>query len=383
MTSVLPIEGVKESLINSFKSIASMKEDFVSYMILAIVLVIIIIMLFYYISLTRLQNTQCNSMEKIYGTLNGKIKSINSNNPEFKYNLNDYYINTAFNCCSGGSLKNDFVNICNLKSILKQGVRCLDFAIFSVDDIPVVSTSTVNNSFYIKETYNSIDFKEVMKIIANYGFSGSTSPNPKDPIIIHLRVKSNNLNIYDKMGDIFKMYDNFFLGSDFSFENSNRNIGALPIIQFMNKIILVVDKTNNTFLQSSKFSEFVNLTSNSMFMRSYTYNEIKNSPDTNELTEYNKQNMTIVLPDEGSDPNNPSTVLCQAYGCQMTAMRFQLMDNILAINNSLFDNYGYSFILKPEDLRSKQVTIPIPEPQRPELSYATRNVTTDFYSFDF
>jgi len=76
-------------------------------------------------------------------------------------------------------------------------------------------------------------------------------------------------------------------------------------------------------------------------------------------------------------------VLCQAYGCQMTAMRFQLMDNILAINNSLFDNYGYSFILKPEDLRSKQVTIPIPEPQRPELSYATRNVTTDFYSFDF
>ena len=53
--------------------------------------------------------------------------------------LYDYYIKTAYNACAGGSYKNDFVNICNLKAILKQGVRCLDFEIYSVDDKPPVN----------------------------------------------------------------------------------------------------------------------------------------------------------------------------------------------------------------------------------------------------
>jgi hypothetical protein len=93
--------------------------------------------------------------------------------------------------------------------------------------------------------------------------------------------------------------------------------------------------------------------------------------------------MTIVLPDKGTSPANPSGFLCRAYGCQMIAMRYQMVDNLLMENALFFDRASYAFALKPENLRYIPVTIPTPTPQNPEYSYATRNASTDFYSFNF
>jgi hypothetical protein len=39
--------------------------------------------------------------------------------------------------------------------------------------------------------------------------------------------------------------------------------------------------------------------------------------------------------------------------------------------------------LKPENLRYIPVTIPTPTPQNPAYSYATREASTDFYSFKY
>jgi hypothetical protein len=119
-------------------------------------------------------------------------------------------------------------------------------------------------------------------------------------------------------------------------------------------------------------------------MRSCRYNnDIVNNQDVNELTEYNKTNMTIVLPDNSINPGNPSGLLSRTYGCQMVAMRYQYVDNFLEENALFFDGVGYAFVLKPANLRYTAVTIPDPTPQNPQLSYATRNVTTDYYNFNF
>lgn len=367
---------------DAFKKIANMKEVFISSIILLFVLIIIIVVICYLTFLSKREASTCNTMEDMYGTINGKITSLNANDSDCSGNLNDYYVNTAFNCCSGGSYKNDFVDVCNLKSVLKQGVRGLDFEIYSVDDKPVISTS-VEDDFYIKETFNSVPFGEAMNIITNYGFSQSDAPNYQDPIIIHLRIKSNNQNIYTAMAKIFKSSERYMLGPDYSFENFNRNICNDPLMSFMGKIIIIVDRTNNAYLQNQEFLEYVNLTSNSVFMRSYTYYNVKNNPDVQELTEYNKRNYTIVLPDKESDPANPSVLLGHNYGCQMVAMRFQKVDSNLAQNKLIFNRAGYGFILKPLELRYQVLTIPAPTPQNPALSYGTRNVTKDFYSFDF
>ena len=117
-------------------------------------------------------------------------------------------------------------------------------------------------------------------------------------------------------------------------------------------------------------------------MREYDYYNVKNNPDVQELTDFNKRSLTIVLPDNGANPANSSGVLCRAYGCQMVAMRFQLVDNFLLDNTMFFDRAGYAFSLKPAALRYQPVTIPTPTPQNPAYSYATRNNATDYYNFN-
>jgi hypothetical protein len=222
-----------------------------------------------------------------------------------------------------------------------------------------------------------------MDVINNYAFSGGTCPNPTDPLLIHLRIKSNNQEMYSNLSNIFKSYSSLMLGKDYSYENSGNNLGNTPLLSLQNKIILIVDKINNSFLQNEAFLEYVNLTSNSVFMRAVNYYDVKNNPDTQELTEYNKRDMTIVLPEKGANPANPSGLLCREYGCQMVAMRYQLVDNLLMENTLFFDEGGYAFCLKPDYLRYQPVTIPTPIPQNPAYSYKTRNSTTDYYNFNF
>ena len=362
----------------------TMDKNFGSYMITAIILILLIVMIWYIIYLTKLETTENSYMNDLYPSINGNIRAISANATDSSGCLYDYYIKTAYNACSGGSYKNDFVSIDVLKAVIKQGVRCLDFEVYLVDNNPVVATST-QDSVYIKETFNSVNFADVMKTINSYAFSGGTCPNPTDPIIIHLRVKSNQQKTYSKMATIFKSYDSAMLGKEYSFENDRQNLGTLPLLQFQKKIILVVEKNsnnNNAFLENNEFMEYVNLTSNSVFMRAYNYYDIKNNPDTDELTNYNRNNMTIVFPDNGSNPGNPSALLCRTYGCQMVAMRYQYVDNFLEENAMFFDRTGSAFALKPQPLRYVPITIPDPTPQNPNYSYATRTVSSDFYSFN-
>ena len=366
---------------NYLRSITDMNNSFVSYMIIALVCILLIIMIYYIIYLTKLESSECDFMNNLYSSVDGNIRPVSSNDPDCSGCLYDYYIKTAYNACSGGSYKNDFVDICNLKAVIKQGVRCLDFEIYSVDDKPVVATST-QDSYYVKETFNSVNFADVMTTINSYAFAGGTCPNPTDPIIIHLRIKSNNQKIYSNMAQIFKSYDSVMLGKDYSFESGGTNLGITPLLQFQKKIILVVEKINNAFLENREFLEYVNLTSNSMFMRAYNYDGVKNNPDINELTNYNKKNMTIVFPDKGTNPVNPNGIICREYGCQMVAMRYQYVDNYLEENALFFDRANYAFALKPQALRFIPVTIPDATPQNPDYSYATRTVSTDYYSFN-
>ena len=367
---------------NALSGIKNLKEDFVSNMILGFILLLVILMIVYIIYLTKLPSRECDFMNDIYGTINGNIRSINASDEDCSGNLNEYYVKTAYNACSGGSYKNDVVDICNLKAVLKQGVRGLDFEIYSIDNEPVVATSTADN-YYIKETYNSVSFSNVMTTIQNYAFSGSTAPNFTDPILIHLRFMSNNQSMYSNLANIFKSYDSLLLGKEYSYETAGHNLGGEPLLNFMNKVILIFDRTNTAFLENKDLMEYVNMTSNSIFMRAYSYYDVKNNPDLDELREYNKRNMTIVFPDSGSNPVNPNGVLSRDAGCQMVAMRYQTVDNYLLQSTLFFDNCGYAFCLKPQDLRYQPVTIAEPTTQDPALSYETRNVTTDFYSFDF
>ena len=372
--------SAEKTMNNAIKSVTDMKESTAVFLIMGITLMIILIAILYYFYYARLRSKECSSMTSIYGGLNGKIKSIDKSD-QFNYTFKDYYIKSAYNCCSGGNYKNDYVDTCILKNLLKQGVRGLDFEIFSINDQPIVATST-SDSYYVKETFNYINFGDIMNIIRDYAFATSTAPNSLDPIIIHLRIKSTNQAMYKNFAKLLQSYDSILLSKDYDSEYYGQNFGNVEIQKLMGKVVIIVDRSNPSFLECPEFYKFINMTSNSVFMRALHYYDIKYSPDMNELIEFNKQNMTIGMPDKGSNPENPSSMVMRETGCQLLGMRYQSIDTNIEENDIFFDENGYAFVLKPEKLRYIPITIPLPPPQNPELSYATRTVQSDFYKFD-
>ena len=375
------MSSVSNSIGNAFNKIQNMNDStaiFALSVVNMVILVLALVVYFYYtgtIFSNGLRAKDCNFMNIMYGSVNGKIHSINVNNQNFQQPLRDYYIKSAYNACSGGNYKNDYVDTCVVKSLLKQGVRALDFEIFYIDDTPVVATTTTDN-YCVKETFNYVSFGEVLNVISNYAFTTSTAPNPVDPIFLHLRIKSSNQKIYEKLTELF---DNFnktnsrILGPAFSY--SNRNITEMKLNELAGKVIIMVDGSNKTFL-TTPFNEYVNIVSNTAILRGLTNYEIVYTPDMNELINHNMVNMTIGFPDKGSNPPNPNSIVMRNNGCQFMAMRYQTVDTNLEENNMFFEDNGTAFVLKPENLRYKVQTIAAPAPQNPNVSYATKNITT-------
>jgi hypothetical protein len=370
----------EKAINNAIKTVTEMKESTAVFLIIGITFMIILIAFIYYFYYSGLRKRECKNMDAIYGELNGKIRSIDDSD-QFSYTFKDYYIKTAYNCCSGGNYKNDYVDTCILKYLLKQGVRGLDFEIFSIDDKPVVSTST-SDSYYVKETFNYVNFVDVMNIIRDYAFATSTAPNSLDPIVIHLRIKSTNQEMYKNFAKLLENYDSILLGKEYDSEFYGHNFGNVELKKLMGKVIIIVDRSNTSFLECPEFYKFINMTSNSVFMRALHYYDIKYTPDLTELIDFNKQNMTIGMPDKGANPENPSSIVMRETGCQLLGMRYQTIDTNIEENDIFFDENGYAFVLKPEPLRYIPVTIPLPPPQNPELSFATKTVQSDFYKFE-
>lgn len=322
----------------------------------------------------------CNDINQIYTDI-GKVASFNMTASENQgMCLRDFYVKTAYNCCAIGGFKNTYVSTCALKQIIRQGVRCLDMEIYSLDGKPVVAVSSLND-YNFKQSFNSIPLLDVMNVINNYAFSGGTCPNPNDPLVIHFRLKTDHNDTIGKISDaIFMTVHNRLLGKDYSYEYQGNNLGAVEMKDLMGKVIIAVDKDNKKFLSTS-LDEYVNICSNSMFMRALRNHAVKYAPDMSELIEYNKKNMSITMPDlSGSDKNSPASLHLK-YGCQFVGMNYQNYDSNLEFYETMFAEGKSAFVLRPENLRYVPVTIQKPPPQNENLSYATRSVKSDYYNF--
>ena len=94
------------------------------FIIIIILVALIFISIFWWVyGKLTLDNANCQRMNKLYNNF-PPIHTINIGNQQFSNNLRDYYIKTAYNCCSAGTNKNDFVNVCALKKCISL-VWCL------------------------------------------------------------------------------------------------------------------------------------------------------------------------------------------------------------------------------------------------------------------
>jgi hypothetical protein len=355
----------------------NMKKETITGFLYFIMCLIIIYLIWWFYSMSTKESTTCKKFNTLYGKINGKISSAytSSNNDDFDYMFRDYYIKTAYNCCSTGDYKNGVVSTCALKSVLKQGTRALDFEIYSIDNEPIVATSTVKNN-YVKESLNSITFNEVMNMLVSYGFAAGSVPNPLDPIVIHIRFKSTNIAMYNNLAKIFKSNAKRLLDSSkYGNENNHENFGKVPLQNLMGKIVVIVNNNNRTFADVPALYKYVNMASGSILMRQLTLNEVVNNPNTQELTEYNKRQMTICIPNEFDiSPSNPSSILCRNLGIQMVAVRYQEPDVNFDEQTQFFNKENHAFVLKPAKFRYIQKCVPIPKKQDPALSFAPKKL---------
>jgi hypothetical protein len=327
----------------------------------------------------QLDSVNCNKIKTMYSSF-PTISSFNTDDSTYQYLLRDYYIKTAYNCCCSGQFKNDYVDVCALKACIAQGARVLDFEIYSVNDEPVIATSSVDN-YHVKQMYNQIPLKSALQIVNNYAFSGGSCPNPNDPLILHFRISSNNDKIYKKMADtIYSTIGPKLLDKEYSYEYTGHNLGSVPLKEFSSKIIISVDRANPLY-ETTPLKEYVNIASNSVFLRGIREYDVKFAPDSNELIEFNKKNMSLTMPNLSVSNNNVSAALNFSYGCQWVGMCFQNFDSNMEYYSLYFDKVGHAFALKPANLRFIPLTIPTPKAQSPENSYTTRTTKTDYYSF--
>lgn len=348
----------------------------IMYLIIGSVVGLIV---YYNIYFNNYVNSKCKLIKRVYKDY-AKLASINPNDPKYKdTKLRDFYIKTAYNCCALGDFKNTYVDLCALENVLKQGVRCLDFEIYSLNGKPVVAVSS-KDEYFIKESFNSIDLGSVLDYINNYAFSGSTAPNSNDPLLLHFRIKSKNTQMYDAMAELIQTkLSSRLLGTNYANENNGNNLTAEPISSFIGKVIIIADKQNPLF-ENTKVKEITNIASNSVFMRALRDDDVKFTPNFEELIEFNKKNMTISMPNLSSSDDNVEAAVHMRYGCQCIAMNYQNYDEHLEFIDSFFESEGHAFVLKPDELRFIPVVIESPPKQDPNLSFGERVASKPYFN---
>ncbi len=303
------------------------------------------------------------------------ITSINPEDSQSRFKLRDYYIKSAYNAFNPDKFKNSTVSMDACLYALARGCRFIDFEVFSVDNQPVIASSSVN-SFNYKETYNHIPVSDAFEVIGGYAFSGSKCPNPGDPFIIHMRIMSKNITMYDNLAKVIvgsKTVARNLLGPKYGREYQSKDLGNENLTDFKGKIILMVDGTNSVY-RKTKLFELINMSSNTMFLSKYTYFGVKNVGDPQVFKDANKKNMCLVVPDKGGRPINDGHNGPFTWGCQIATMCFQeeARDEKLKAYEDKFASVGYAFILKPEDLRYVPITIAPPAPPNPKASMESR-----------
>jgi len=101
--------------------------------------------------------------------------------------------------------------------------------------------------------------------------------------------------------------------------------------------------------------------------------------DPDGLKEYNKKNITLSMPDLSALNNNLPAQLHFSYGCQMVCMNYANNDSNMLFYTNMFNEAGTSFVLKPDDLRYKVVTIKAPKKQNPAVAYKEKQINLPMY----
>ena len=327
-----------------------------------------------------------------------------------QFTLKDYYINSASTPYLVGD-DQSHVTTKPLTYIINAGARYLTFDIYedlitSNNDslyVPIVRTAHTYS-----ETYNKgIPFIDMIKALAN---TNPFSQNSEYPLILHLNFYNQDLdtNIIKRGFLNKKSYDSVYLSINKYFKDklgllgnnihgygglvtNNSSFCDIPFSLAKGRLLLVsnINPQNNNL--SKNLSQYLHGTifipvpitkqknktttlkdglNPDSKLQHFIYTKdlynansgmsLKISTYEQDIINYNKTGITIVIPEECLDSNkynpihrqytyNPNILDCMNYGCQVVLMKYQYIGEELENNLQIF-NKG-SFILKPKNLR--------------------------------
>jgi len=265
-----------------------------------------------------------------------------------KDSLRNYYCKASYNSCAKGDYTRDYVDLESLKNVIKIGCRFLDFEIYDVESEPVVAVSNTK-SFAEKGSYNSLPLHEVFATIKN---DALIYP---EPLILNFRIKCSHEPVMNKIAKMLSdSFGNKLVNNKYIY-NAPNNIGYLSLETLMYKVIVAADMSNRT-IERSKLREYVNLGAGTAYNRMMTFTELTQSPPP-DLATFTKKCIVTCVPDLASSPSNYDTKKIFGLGVQFVAMSYQKSDTNLVDYEKRFD--GYSFILKPENLRYYPTVVPV------------------------
>lgn len=281
--------------------------------------------------------------------------------------LTDYTVAGSGYSVMPGKTVYTYVTADAITKVIEGGARIVELHVYDVNKEPVVGIADEKTQKML--TYNTVPFEACCITIGNSAFK-----NPS-PFVLSLVFHTDNTPVINKCADILKnTLRKFMLDSGYSYQR--KNLALEPICNLLNKLIIVSGEKH----KGNGMDELVNLSWSSSLCRRLTYRQAAQTYDHDELIEYNRRNITLVVPDlDTTSMENGNPEICFSYGCQWVLMNYGSLDNAMELYTGRFQEG--SFIVKPEPLRYKPVMYKKPEPQDPAVSLQAKRMSSPLFDF--
>ena len=268
------------------------------------------------------------------------------NNSVMDLPLKEYIIFSSWNSCvdSGNN-----VSLNQLEKVMKHGCRFLDFEIYNIDGNPEVGYSSTGYVATMKMPEiesNTISFMDVCKKIAS-----TNTPNSNDPLFLHLRIKSRDYTIMEKISSAI-------IGSGIENKLYEYDVNKNTILsKLSNKFIIIVDKTYVPELEKnacpkgckSDIRELIGLFSGTInfpsIKLSHQLVQDKRPLQKEEYNTTNADKFTMVTQDLGTHHQTFNTdqwkSLIIEHKVQVIPYKFYYKDDALTEYMNFFSDYGH------------------------------------------
>lgn len=278
----------------------------------------------------------CALLKSIYPTSEG----FNSFNNMYNLPLREFCIFGSANTALTNSMK--LVSVDQIKDILMRGCRFIELEIYSVKGLPVVGYSNDSKKYNL-DSENSLALGDVLNNIGSIGFS--ETPNANEPIFIHMRIKTSNTNLYNKIADIIKttIESRIYGGA-----RGNEAMLSTPLSRLMKRVVIIADTDGEKSPDYKDLKRYIHMESGKYTVRKYKADELSaglleppNVKDDGKSTDVK----LIRIVYSNNTYNNPDIKeLVPKFGAQIMMNQFYSPDANLTETERIFRDNKTSFL---------------------------------------